>query len=119
MKKNIVRFALCLTALMAGTQLFAESHGLLRVSVPFEFTVGGTKMPAGDYSIEETGGAALLIHCLSSRRSIMVLSSPGTVPAGKARPEPDLRTPERHSGSDQGHDGFGHRPLAANGPLSR
>ena len=55
MKKNIVRFALCLTTLVAGSQLFAESHGLLRVSVPFEFTVAGTKMPAGDYSIEETG----------------------------------------------------------------
>ena len=96
MKKNIVRFALCLTALMAGTQLFAESHGLLRVSVPFEFTVGGTKMPAGDYSIEETGGAALLIHCLSSCRSIMVLSSPGTVPAGKH--DPSL-TFERQNGT--------------------
>ena len=84
MKKTIVRFALCLTALFTGTQLFAESHGLLRVSVPFEFTVGGTRMPAGDYSIAETGhGGTLLIQCISSKRAVMILSGPGTAPAGR------------------------------------
>ena len=78
MNKTIARFAFCLMALTAGTQLFAESRGLLRVSVPFEFTVAGTKMPAGDYSIAETGGGGtLLITCLSGKRSVMVLSSPG------------------------------------------
>ena len=84
MKKTLVRFAFCLTALAAGTQLFAESHGMLRVSVPFEFTVAGTKMPAGEYSISETGeGGTLLISCLSAKRSVLVLSSPGTAPAGR------------------------------------
>ncbi len=87
MKSTIVRFAFCLTALVSGTQLFAQAHGLLRVSVPFEFTVAGTKMPAGDYSIEETGEAGtLVIHCLTNRQSIMVLSGPGTSPAGKVGP---------------------------------
>ena len=84
MKKTFVRFAFCLTALVSGTQLFAESHGLLRVTVPFEFSVAGNKMPAGDYSIAEFGEAGtLLIHCLTSKRSVMVLSGPGTAPAGK------------------------------------
>ena len=97
MKKTIVRFAFGLTALFTSTQLFAESHGLLRVSVPFEFTVAGTRMPAGDYSVAETGEAGtLLIHCLSSKRSIMVLSSPGTPPAG--RHDASL-TFERHNGT--------------------
>ena len=83
MKKTIVRFAFSLTALFASANVFAESHGLLRVSVPFEFTVAGTRMPAGDYSIEQTGGSGtLLIHCLSAKRSILVLSSPGTVASG-------------------------------------
>jgi hypothetical protein len=87
MKSTIVRFAFCLTALIAGTQLFAQAHGLLRVSVPFEFTVAGTKMPAGDYSIEETGEAGtLLIHCLTSKQSIVVLSGPDSPPAGKQGP---------------------------------
>lgn len=87
MKLTIARFALCLTALMTGTQLFAQTHGLLRVSVPFEFTVAGTKMPAGDYAIEETGEAGtLVIHCLSNKQSIMVLSGPGSVAAGKHGP---------------------------------
>src|SRR5882724_6955605 len=98
MKKNIVRFALCFTALFTSTQLFAESHGLLRVSVPFEFTVAGTRMPAGDYSIAETGDSGtLVIHCLTGKRSaVMVLSAPGTIPAGKH--EPSL-TFERQNGT--------------------
>ncbi len=84
MKKTIVRFAFCVSALMTGTQLFAESHGLLRVSVPFEFTVAGTKMPAGEYSITENGeGGTLLIQCVSAKRSVLVLSAPGIAPAGK------------------------------------
>ena len=84
MKNTIVRFAFCLTTLFTGTQLFAESHGLLRVSVPFEFTVAGTKMPAGEYSISETGEAGtLLISCLTAKRSVLVLSGPGVSPVGK------------------------------------
>ena len=83
MKKTFVRFAFAMMALVSGTQLIAESHGLIRVSVPFEFSVAGTKMPAGDYSISENGdGGTLLIHCLTSKRSVLVLSGPGTAPAG-------------------------------------
>ena len=97
MKKTFVRFAFCLTALFTMTQVFAESHGLMRVSVPFDFTVAGTKMPAGDYSISETGEAGtLVIHCLSSKRSVMVLTGPGSVSNGKT--EAGL-TFERHNGT--------------------
>jgi hypothetical protein len=96
MKSTFVRFAFCLTALVAGTQLFAQNHGLLRVSVPFEFTVAGTKMPAGDYAIEESGEAGtLVIHCLTSKQSIMVLSGPDSTPVGKHGPS---LTFERHNG---------------------
>ena len=84
MKKTFVRFAFTMMALVSGTQLFAESHGLIRVSVPFEFSVAGTKMPAGEYSISESGEAGtLLIHCLTAKRSVLVLSGPGTAPAGR------------------------------------
>lgn len=117
MKKNIVRFALCLTALIAGTQLFAESHGLLRVSVPFEFTVAGARMPAGDYSIQETGeGGTLLIQCLSSRRSVMVLSGPGVAPVGKH--EPSL-TFERQNGTPALTKVFTDSAIARSLPTSR
>ena len=96
MKSTFVRFAFCLTALVAGTQLFAQSHGLLRVSVPFEFSVAGTKMPAGDYSIEETGEAGtLVIHCLTNKQSIMVLSGPSSSPSRSNGPS---LTFERHNG---------------------
>ena len=80
MKSTIVRFVFCLTALVTSTQVFAQSGGL-RVSVPFEFTVAGTKMPAGEYAIAETGeGGTLLIQCLSAKKSILVLSNPASIP---------------------------------------
>lgn len=84
MKKTFIRFAFCLTALFTATQVFAESHSRIRVSVPFEFSVAGTKMPAGDYSISETGeGGTLVINCLSSKRSVLVLTGPASAaPAG-------------------------------------
>lgn len=117
MKKNIVRFALCLSTLLAGTQLFAESHGLLRVSVPFEFTVAGTKMPAGDYSIRETGeGGTLLIQCLTTRRSVIVLSGPGTTPRGKHEP---TVTFERHNGTAALTNVFTDSSIARSLPTSR
>lgn len=97
MKNTIVRFAFAFVMLVTGTQLFAESRGLLRVSVPFEFTVAGTRMPAGDYSITENGeGGTLLIQCLSAKRSVIVLSGPGPVAAGK---HDASLTFERHNGT--------------------
>jgi hypothetical protein len=87
MKKTFVRFAFALTVLTAGTSLFGASSGQLRVSVPFEFTVAGSKMPAGDYSIQETGeNGTLVIYCLSTKRSIMVLSAPGAPSAVNSNP---------------------------------
>jgi hypothetical protein len=80
MKSTIIRLVFCLTALVSSTQVFAQT-GSLRVSVPFEFTVAGTRMPAGDYAIEETGaGGTLLIQCISAKRSVMVLTNPAAVP---------------------------------------
>ena len=84
MKKTFVCFAFCIATLLTAGQAFAESHSLLRVSVPFEFTVAGTKMPAGDYSISETSDAGtLLISCLTAKRSVLVLSGPGSALRGK------------------------------------
>ena len=95
MKSTIVRLAFCLTALVTSTQVFAQSRSV-RVSVPFEFTVAGSTMPAGDYSIAETGqGGALLIQCLSTKRSVMVLSSPSQAPADSRGAS---LTFERHNG---------------------
>lgn len=96
MKNNMIRFVLCLAVLLTGSHVFAASHGVLRVSVPFDFTVAGMKMPAGDYAIEETGQVGTLIfHNFNSKRSVMVLSTPGTTLVDKTSPG---LTFERHNG---------------------
>jgi hypothetical protein len=117
MKSTIVRFAFCLTAAFSATQLFAQSHGLLRVSVPFEFTVGGEKMPAGQYSIEATGeGGTLIIHSLDTKRSVMVLSTPDSVSPNKH--EPSL-TFERFNGTPALTHVFTDSAIARSLPTSR
>jgi hypothetical protein len=80
----VARLTLSTIALVAGiTPLAAETHSVLRVSVPFSFTAAGTQMPAGDYSIEQTGEAGtMILHSLSGKKSIMVLTGPmGTNPS--------------------------------------
>jgi hypothetical protein len=74
----IARLTLSAVALVGSvTPILAESHGLLRVSVPFSFTVAGTKMPAGDYSIEQSGeGGTMIFHSLAGKKSVMVLTAP-------------------------------------------
>jgi hypothetical protein len=84
MKLTFAHLALSAVALTAAiSPLAAETHGVLRVSVPFAFNASGTTMPAGEYSIESTGeNGAMILHSLTGRKSIMVLTGPaGNSPA--------------------------------------
>ena len=85
MKLTFARLALSVVALTAGiVPMAAETHGILRVSVPFAFMANGTNMPAGDYAVEQNGdNGTMIIHNLSGKKSIMVLTGPmGLTPAG-------------------------------------
>ena len=52
-----LRWLVTLAALatLAGVSAYAQIGSTLRVSVPFEFTVNNTVLPAGEYSISSTG----------------------------------------------------------------
>lgn len=61
MKNTIVRVSLLafltLASVAAGR---AETHNRLEVKVPFDFTIGAVRLPAGSYWIEEYGSTGLL-----------------------------------------------------------
>lgn len=60
-------------AIAAAVPGFAQSEIL--VKVPFDFTVGATQMPAGDYAVREDSSGVLFITAQAQRRTIGVLTS--------------------------------------------
>ncbi len=77
MKNRYLRVAVSALALFAASVACAQSSGVLHVSIPFSFVVNGQKMAAGDYTVEQSGEAGLLIlHCFQNRQSAIVMSAP-------------------------------------------
>jgi hypothetical protein len=46
---------------LAAASVYAQSPIALRVDIPFEFAIGNTTMPAGEYSISRGGAGAGLL----------------------------------------------------------
>jgi hypothetical protein len=81
--------ALALTLIAAG-QCSAQ-QGILRVNVPFAFTVSDKAMPAGEYRVAELSRVQLTVQVIAQSdgdASIMVMTN-AVVRAGKA-PTPRL-----------------------------
>ena len=75
MKKQLVN--LCLFAASAcalAVPGFAQTSQLT-VKVPFDFTVGATQMPAGDYSLREDSSGIVFITSQENRKTIGILTS--------------------------------------------
>lgn len=80
MKKSILAIAL---ALFVSGLAGAASLGEFRIKAPEPFTVGGTAMPAGAYSIQQVSPAGILqITNTETNASVLVLGSPITVDPG-------------------------------------
>ena len=78
MKKQF-KAIVSVVAFLAASAAFAQTGNSLHVKIPFDFAVSGQKMPAGDYLIEETSpSGAILIRCLDTRQSAIVIGEPGT-----------------------------------------
>lgn len=76
---------------------FAQVGNALRVHIPFDFIAGGQKMAAGDYIVDESGEAgALVVRCLATRQSAIVLSAPASARTPEGNPG---LTFERHNGN--------------------
>src|SRR5712692_7411390 len=96
MKKNLLN----LTLLVAG--VLASAAGVraetLRIRVPFAFSAGGKKLPAGEYSVSEMAGnpAVLLISGSSPGSRTMVFARMATAGGTSAR----LPVVFEHEGSE-------------------
>ncbi|HXN49714.1 MAG TPA: hypothetical protein VN893_23885 [Bryobacteraceae bacterium] len=56
----------------AAMSVYAQSPAALRVSVPFQFSINNTAMPAGDYSISRAGfGRLLALRSSDNRHTIL------------------------------------------------
>lgn len=93
MKKQF-RLALSVFAFLTAPTLFAQSSNFLHVKIPFDFVVSGQKLPAGDYTIEESGNAgAVMIKGAEAHQSAIVIGEPDSV---AAEATPGLRFERRN-----------------------
>ena len=65
---------------IAGAALPASAQDGLRVSVPFAFQVGETRLPAGDYSVTQSENGMLLLT--GAKASAMVMTVPADYTKG-------------------------------------
>ena len=80
MKLNTVfsfrRFATAAVLALSTVALHAEA-GSIRVTIPFAFTVAGTAMPAGDYTIKTLTGypTVVSLHNAAAKANIIALAT--------------------------------------------
>jgi len=75
MKKQIVNMCLFAAAACASAVPGFAQSSQLTVKVPFDFTVGSTPMPAGDYFLREDSTGVVFITSQDLRKTIGVLTS--------------------------------------------
>jgi hypothetical protein len=71
MKHLIAATLLAATALTA--HMGASAQRKLQATIPFDFTVGENKLPAGTYMIDSVQPQAILLSCPQKHKSIFVL----------------------------------------------
>ncbi len=82
--KNIRYFAIAILILMAAAVPSFAQVSSTRISVPFEFQVGNSILPAGDYSLTQFAGQALVLeNTLGKGSAVAVTDAIGG--AGEAR----------------------------------
>jgi hypothetical protein len=74
-----------------GRPSVARADGLVTAEIPFDFIVGDTRMPAGDYTISETstGPTVLLVESSDGTAVSFVSTIPTTSTGGNAT-QPDV-----------------------------
>ena len=74
--KQMKYVVMMVLALLMGVAAHAQT-GLARTTVPFEFSIGGTVLPAGEYQISKVGEKFVLIENLEGAAGVkLVLDKP-------------------------------------------
>jgi hypothetical protein len=91
--KNTVFLMMTAVAVTVGLPSAARADGLVTAKIPFEFIVGDTRLPAGDYTISETssGPTVLLVESTDGTRVSFVSTIAATPTEGDA-PDVEFQT---------------------------
>ena len=76
MKKRSLSLAIGFSAVLLLTAVTASAQGLVqsaKVQIPFAFSIGGEKLPAGRYLVSKNGNT-LLIRNTSGKGSVAILA---------------------------------------------
>ena len=89
MKKQLISLAMSL-ALLTGAAAYAQSSKLMKVNVPFDFSIGNTSLPAGEYSVssDDNAGGVLSFQNPTAKKGTFVLSQ--ACESGKAATHTEL-----------------------------
>jgi hypothetical protein len=86
MKTNLVRI-LAIAALAAASGL-AQNYAILQANVPFEFTMGNKTMPSGEYLVDPSLNANVMVFRSADRKhSYLIMGTAVTSPAGQRAPK--------------------------------
>src|SRR5450631_3769028 len=88
-KKHLISLAMSL-ALLTSAAAYAQSSQLMKVVVPFSFTVGNASLPAGEYGVstDDNAGGVLTFQNATARKGALVLSH--ACESTKAAPHTEL-----------------------------
>jgi hypothetical protein len=85
-KKQLLSLAMSL-ALLTGAAAYAQSSQIMKVNVPFDFTVGNASLPAGVYDVssDDNAGGVLTFQNPKAKKGALVLTmaSETTKPADR------------------------------------
>ncbi len=75
--KRLISAASLFTMLAAATYSYAQTP-IAKAAIPFDFQIGETSMPAGEYRISESGGYLLRVQGAKGQPSAILLTAPGS-----------------------------------------
>jgi hypothetical protein len=76
MKRNGVRVLTSLFAvfMLAMSSLYAGSEGTVSATIPFDFIVANTTLPAGQYTVSRLNNTALIVRSEDAKSTAIVLA---------------------------------------------
>jgi hypothetical protein len=84
-KKSLVVLALTVLVALAAPSVHAQTF-TIRASIPFDFYIGSSVMPAGEYTFDTRLGQGIgHIRSADLHQSVAVLIQPATLPVGSAK----------------------------------
>lgn len=83
MRKQILNVVVTLSVIATlSIAVFAGLSKMITANVPFDFTVNGKTLPAGQYTVQPSDNGTLMIRNLESNKGVIVIARHCDVSAG-------------------------------------